>query len=319
MIHTFVFAILFFLITINGISAQTLIFLGDTQSPTIIDKNRFVYNNNDSARKEIYNTILGLEKKDAVIHLGDITALADNDPSQEWSDFDNFKDSLSRQKVPLLAVMGNHEYMLNPTKAIESVQKHYPEKNKSFSVHKFGALAVIVVNDNFDQLSPEFIKAQDNWYRNTVNELDADTSIRYFFVCSHHPPFTNNTVTGPDSKTKEHFWDIFFEAKKSVVYMSGHSHAFEHFIFMHGDQTPLDKTNRFVPELKHTIVSGGGGGIQHPLLIGTKKRFEDIAEFETEIRPFHFFRISLTHKGLLGEVVSPFNQGEVLNFFYLRN
>jgi len=88
---------------------------------------------------------------------------------------------------------------------------------------------------------------------------------------------------------------------------------------MHGDQTPLDKTNRFVPELKHTIVSGGAGGIQHPLLIGTKKRFEDIAEFETEIRPFHFFRISLTPKGLLGEVVSPFNQGEVLNFFYLRN
>ena len=54
------FFAVFFLVALNSISAQTLIFLGDTQSPTIIDKNRFVYNNNDSARVEIYNTILGL-------------------------------------------------------------------------------------------------------------------------------------------------------------------------------------------------------------------------------------------------------------------
>jgi len=316
---TVFYSFLIFCSVASSTSAQTLIFVGDTQSPTIIDKNRFVYNNNDSVRKEIYTTILELEKKDAVIHLGDITALADTDPSSEWSDFDMFKDSLTQQKVPLLPVTGNHEYMLDPVKGIANFTKRFPERSKSFSVHKFGALAVIIVNDNFDQLSPEFIQVQDDWYRNTINNLEADSTIQYFFVCSHHPPFTNNSVTGPDSKTKEHFWDIFFESKKSVAYVSGHSHAFEHFIFVHGNSTPVNRNNRFYGGLKHTIVSGGGGGIQHPLLTGKSKRYEDIAEFDTEIRPFHFLRVSLSKKGLLGEVVSPFNQGEVLSFFYMRN
>lgn len=297
-------------------TAQTLLFLGDTQSPTIVDKNRFVYNNNDSATALLFRSILNEEKKDVVIHLGDITAFADND--KEWIPFDNFYDSLKNQKVPLLPVAGNHEYMLNPTKGIANFHKRFPERKTTYSVNKYGVFAIVILNDNFDQLSKEFIQAQDDWYRRTLNDLDSDTTVRYVFVCSHHPPFTNNTVTSPDQTTKEHFWDLFFESKKTVAYFSGHCHAFEHFAFLPYVPTPVNRNKRFSNSLKHCFVSGGGGGIQHPLLTGDKVRYPDIADFDSELRPFHYLRFSVSKKGLLGEVISPFNQGEVLSVFYIR-
>jgi len=306
----------FFFVTFTVAKSQTIIIIGDTQSPTIVDKNRFVYNNNDSVNALLYQSILNEEKKDAVIHLGDITAFADND--KEWLAFDNFYDSLQKQEVPLLPVVGNHEYMLNPTKGIANFHKRFPERKTTYSLNKIGQFAIIIVNSNFDQLSKEFVQAQDDWYRRTINDLEADTSVSFIFVCAHHPPFTNNTVTSPDKDTKEHFWDRFFESKKTVAFISGHSHAYEHFAFLPYVPDPVNRNKRFSTSLKHTFVSGGGGGIQHPLLTGDKVRYPDIADFDTEIRPFHYLRFSLSKKGLLGEVISPFNQGSVLSVFYIR-
>ena len=74
--------------------------------------------------------------------------------------------------------------------------------------------------------------------------MDADPKVRGVLVFTHHPPYTNSTVTKDESHVQQAFVGPFVAAKKTLALLSGHAHGYEHFI----------------EQRKHFVVSGGGGG-----------------------------------------------------------
>jgi len=68
-------------------------------------------------------------------------------------------------------------------------------------------------------------------------------------VGCHHSPFTNSTIVKPSLAVQQHFVPTFMATKKAVLFLSGHSHNFEHFQLKDKD----------------FLVIGGGGGLHQPL------------------------------------------------------
>ena len=68
-------------------------------------------------------------------------------------------------------------------------------------------------------------------------------------VACHHSPYSNSKVVGSNLKVREAFAKPYLKSKKAVLFLSGHSHNFEHFKI----------------EGKTFLVIGGGGGISQNL------------------------------------------------------
>lgn len=104
---------------------------------------------------------------------------------------------------------------------------------------------------------------------------------------THHSPFTNSKVVQPaiESDYKEYlnqYLYVFYNSKKCKVFVSGHSHAFEHFRF----------------KGKVFVVIGGGGGPQHPLYFGQNQKYHDLFSSTLERRIFHCITVKTFNKTL---------------------
>jgi len=108
---------------------------------------------------------------------------------------------------------------------------------------------VVLLNSNFDKMTTAEVLAQDNWYSKMVEKLDKDDAIKFIIVGCHHSPYTNSKIVKPSMAVRQNFLPAFINSKKCVLFLSGHSHNFEHFN-MQG---------------KHFLVIGGGGGLHQPL------------------------------------------------------
>ena len=85
---------------------------------------------------------------------------------------------------------------------------------------------------------------------------------------------------GSSKAVQQKFVSLFMRSKKTSLFLSGHSHNFEHF-----------KKNG-----KDFLVIGGGGGLHQPLYPGT----DDLADIAPEYKPmFHY----LTVRRLPGHVL----------------
>jgi len=107
--------------------------------------------------------------------------------------------------------------------------------------------------------------------------------VDYVVVCDHEPPFTNSRVVGPNKKVQALFADPFLRFRKTCMFLSGHSHAYE----------------RFQAGTKFFIVSGGGGGPRYRVHVDLEgRRFKDLFP-GPELRFFHFCEIELSTTGLI--------------------
>lgn len=136
---------------------------------------------------------------------------------------------------------------------------------------RFGPLGLVFLDTNFGSLTRTERFEQRAWFRQTLEELDRDASVRGVLVFAHHPPYSNSTIVGDAHHVQDAFVLDFGGAHKTLAFVSGHSHAYE----------------RFLEHGKVFVVSGGGGGPRQRLLVGDEQRHKDLFDGE-DVRPFNF-------------------------------
>ncbi|MBU3700058.1 MAG: hypothetical protein FGM33_08630 [Candidatus Kapabacteria bacterium] len=97
--------------------------------------------------------------------------------------------------------------------------------------------------------------------------------MRCIVVCGHHPPFTNSMNVSDDHEVQMNFVPPFLRAGKARLWLSGHSHALEH----------------FRKQGRDFIVAGGGGAPRHKLMADDELRHEHVGRprESRSISPFH--------------------------------
>jgi predicted phosphodiesterase len=251
-------------------SKNHFVLIGDTQGTTHWE---FWREKNDRERKLIIGEITRREPA-FVIHLGDLTTRGGSE--KYWQQFDDMHRELCKKKIPYFPILGNHEFYGNDKKALQSYFERFPHLDQrrwySFTWKNVG---LILVDSNFSSLTKEQIEGQSQWYLNELEKFEKMAGIDYIIVCCHEPPFTNSRVVGPNKEVKVNFVDPFLRFQKARLFFSGHSHSYE----------------RFQMDGKFFIVSGGGGGPRHKVIIDPRKRrYQDLFS-GPELRFFHFCEI----------------------------
>ena len=258
--------------SISGSDRASLIFISDTQDPLWFERIILAENNNIAASALIMERIVA-EKPAAVFHLGDLVALGFSESS--WGRIDSFLIHLKRNQIPFYPTLGNHELLFRPDRGAEQFMRRFPEYSPTGYMIRVDHIAVLMMNSNFGYPESGQIEQQQRWYRQTLDYCEQDTSVYCVIVAAHHSPYTNSKVVSSDEDVQTYLVPDFLESPKTVLFLSGHAHAFEHF-YRSG---------------KDFMVIGGGGGLQQPLATGAAAEFDDLYT-GPEKRPFHFLKVT---------------------------
>jgi hypothetical protein len=159
-------------------------------------------------------------------------------------------------------------------------QQRFPDHKPTGYVVVVDAVAVVLVNSNFSSLSVAEEKQQVTWYKATLESLDGDENIQFIITGCHHSPYTNSRIVKPSKEVEQKFVPPFLSSKKSALFLSGHSHNFEH----------------YKVEGKDFLVIGGGGGLRQPLRQG----LGTLADIAPDYKPlFHYSMVTVAGDTLL--------------------
>lgn len=262
------------------LASKELVFASDTQAPMWVETILLKSNNNRVATKDIFDNIVARNPA-AVYLLGDVVSKGAS--NKQWKPMDGYLRRLRSKGIKVNAALGNHEVLVKSKVGQRKFQERFPKHVKIGSLDVTDSVAVILLNSNFGSLSSEEDTAQVNWYKRTLEALDADSSIQFIISGCHHSPYTNSRIVGPSTGVKQKIVPLFLKSKKSLLFLSGHSHNFEH----------------FQQQGKDFFVIGGGGGLHQPLKQG-KGLLPDLA---ADYKPqFHY--LSIRRQGDKLEVTS---------------
>jgi len=231
-------------------------FTSDTQEPMWVEKIMLKSNHNQQATKMIFQDVLHLHPSGFFI-LGDVVSVGYR--VSKWTTIDEYLKQFSQDSIPVYATLGNHEVLFRPKRGVKTFQTRFPMYKAAGYTEIIDSTAIILLNSNFNKMSAAEILAQDNWYNQMIKKLDKDDSVKFIIVGCHHSPYTNSKIVKPSMAVRQNFLPAFINSKKCVLFVSGHSHNFEH----------------FVENGKHFLVIGGGGGLHQPLC--TKEVSHDLA------------------------------------------
>jgi hypothetical protein len=246
-----------------------IVFVSDSQDPIWIEKFFLSENHNVQAKEMIFSEILKLSPS-VVFHLGDLVALGFL--QKEWIPIDNFTKSLKKENIEFYPILGNHEVLGLSELGFKNFVERFPFTSESgYSVRKNG-IGYILLNSNFCMLTSLEISQENQWLKETLNNFDKDPQITSSIVVTHHSPFTNSKIVGINEDVQKYFVPEFINSSKAKIFISGHSHDFEHFKI----------------EGKDFLVIGGGGGLQHPVYTGKEEKYKDLYDSVSPKRMFHF-------------------------------
>ncbi len=240
---------------------------------------------NDIEREKIIKNI-AIEKPGALILLGDM--VANGSDTNTWLYLRNLLKPIMKENIPIIPVLGNHEYWGNDSAALYNAGQVFPvfQKTHRYSI-KYGNIVFIILDSNRDNLSGNKWSQQREWFENKLKYYDSDSSVKGIIVCLHHPPYSNSIVTGDNINVQEVFVQPFLNSKKTIAMISGHAHTYE----------------RFREKGKMFIVSGGGGGPRVLLKTGINTH-KDLVNLPS-LRPFNYLllypesaRIKIIARGL---------------------
>lgn len=258
-----------------------VVFVSDTQAPMFFEELRLLVDRNEEATAKILGQISLEPNLAAVFMLGDITSSGSTD--DKWRPIDGFLARLRKGGVPVYAAIGNHDYFWSTPKALANFRKRFPELSSLWYSVSLGPLTVIVLNSNFGKLTTAEQSDQLAFYDKALAQAEADPGVKAVIVCCHHAPYTNSRIQDPLAKVQSDFVPPFLKSGKCRLFLTGHSHASEH----------------FVREGKTFLVLGGGGGLLHPLLTGANRKYEDLFPSHAEKRPYHFLKVRIGEAGLV--------------------
>ena len=227
------------------------------------------------------------QQPDAVVMLGDM--VFDGADDDDWAFFDRLMQPVAKARVPVFPIYGNHEYLRSSRAAESNVRTRFPDVRSTWYSVVMDSVAFVMINTNFTRITDSMREHQKRWYDSTLLALDADASVRCIVVCGHHPPFTNSMNVSDDLEVQRSFVPLFLQRKKSRLWLSGHSHAFEH----------------FRKEGREFIVAGGGGAPRHKLMADDELRHPHVgaARNKRSISPFHTLLLRRRADSIVVQVV----------------
>lgn len=260
----------------NQRDPSVLAFASDTQAPMWVETLWLKAHKNRTATRMVFDDILN-KNPSSLFLLGDVVNLGYS--NRQWKPMDRYIQSLRDKNVKVNALLGNHEVMGRAKKGQQKFQLRFPNHVATGYVEIVDSVAVVMLNSNFNKLSVVENEKQLAWYKKTLNELDADSSVHYIITGCHHSPFTNSKIVGPSTAVQDKFVPPFLQSKKSKLFLSGHCHGFEH----------------YKVEGKDFLVIGGGGGLHQPLKKSDEKN-SDLAEAYKPL--FHYLTVRRSDEGL---------------------
>jgi UDP-2,3-diacylglucosamine pyrophosphatase LpxH len=257
----------------SAAASKEIIFASDTQAPMWIETLWLKSHNNRAATKSIFDNIISREPA-SVYLLGDVVSLGSS--NRQWKPMDNYLKRLRSKGIKVNAALGNHEVLGRSKKGQRKFQERFPKHIKTGYVDTTDSVAVILLNSNFNSLSATEDAGQVEWYRHTLEKLEADSSIQLIITGCHHSPYTNSKIVSSSVSVRKKFVPLFLSSKKSRLFLSGHSHNFEY----------------FKQAGKDFFVIGGGGGLHQPLKHGEGL----LQDLSADYKPlFHY--LSVIRKG----------------------
>lgn len=275
-----------------GQRGSGVILVGDTQRTSFAE---FWREQNDPERIRILASA-AREDPRALILLGDLVFQGDS--RRQWSNFNEAASPIRMKGIPVFPLLGNHDHFGNSNEGRELFFAQFPHLRKSqwYSVTIEG-VGYILLNSILEHLDDAQQRAQENWYRKTLAEMERDPAVDAIVVCCHYPPYTHSTLVQSDLRVRDSFAAPFLASRKGVFFFTGHCHSYEHFAI--GG--------------KHFIVSGGGGGPRQT--VDPARDAENVPpdQFHGPAkRFFHYCRLTREGGGLLVEVKGFYSAGDSL-------
>ncbi len=247
--------------------------VGDLQRTSTLE---FWRESNDGERERLVREITRV-RPGFLVSLGDL--VFDGASERHWARLDALTAPLREADIPVLPVLGNHEYWGSDAAALANYFQRFPVlEGRRWYCRMQGPVGLVFVDTNLDVLDDARRREQLAWLDATLSAFEADRSVRGVLLFGHHPPFTNSTVTGDEQDVQEQLVPRVLRFPKVLGYFSGHVHNYE----------------RYVRGGKLFVVSGGGGGPRARLATGSQRRHPDDLFQGPPVRDFHFL---LFHPG----------------------
>ncbi len=273
-------------------------FASDTQEPMAVEELVLRGHDNRRATRELFKEII-TQRPAELFLLGDVVNLGHKEA--RWTYIDTALAQARNAGINVNAILGNHELMGRASLGAIRFQSRFPQHIKTGYTVTRDSIAVVLLNSNFKKMSRAEIREQNEWYQSTLEQLDADSSIRGVIVCCHHSPYSYSKLVGSNAFVQRLFVEPFLEHHKTRLFFSGHAHLFQHF----------HKGG------KDFFVIGGGGGLIHPL---SRKKPREVALAPEYAPLFHYLtvqlcgdRFRLVSRRLLDDM-SGFEDGAVFEF-----
>ena len=240
---------------------------------------------------------------DFIVAVGDLVFHGADE--EHWEFFDYIATPIRDAQIPLLPAAGNHEYWGSNDAAIANMRARFTQlQGDPYYLERYGPLALVVIDTNIGELQEvdEGIWArQAAWFDATMTELSADPEVEGILVFGHHPPYTNSVIVEDDEDVQETFVPAFCESSKSLAFITGHAHGYEHFI--RGEAEGCGGRD------KHFIVTAGGGGPRPDSLRSSDESGHVDTYTGPSPRPFNYLWMVPTETGLSVDVRG-FQRGE---------
>jgi Icc-related predicted phosphoesterase len=252
--------------------------IGDLQ-----ETSRFEFWREDNrAESELLVRRIADERPAFVVLLGDL--VFDGSSPRQWSRFDALVAPLREAEVPMLPILGNHDYGWVKRTNLRHYLDRFPHLDgRRWHARRFGSVELVFLDSNLGAHTAAQRDEQVAWYADALDRADADLACRATLVFVHHPPFTNSTVTRGNADVRRSFVAPFVRARKTRAMVSGHVHSYER--FEHGGKT--------------FVVSGGGGGPRVRLFEGRRARHPDLyCPASSSRRPLHYLSVAVSAEGI---------------------
>lgn len=261
----------------------TLVVVGDTQRTSRLE---LWWRSNDAEQSALLAEV-ARRTPAAVLNVGDLVTWGTS--AAHWRRFDRAHAPIRAAGVPVLPVLGNHDYLPWPPRGLAPYRARFPVLAEArWFLLRHRGVAFVALDSNLARLGRHLRAVQRAWLAETCATLAADPEVRGVVGLWHHPPLTNSRVVRPAPRAARELGDPIRATGKAVAIFTGHCHAYEHFL---------------VNGLHHVVTGGGGGPLQPLWTDPRRRRYPDLFSWPGRHRFLHFCALHIGDSAIETEII----------------